>query len=360
MSAESKFADTASESAFETLPKRRRGCTVLAALLVVLVLLLVTVPAGIYYAYRSGGGDDPGIEPVIFRVREGQGVSEIAQELEAAGVIESASRFRLYMKIRRLNPTIQAGEYELKTRMGGDAVLNAFAKGPVQRYRVLTLPPGLTAKEQGDRVVEQLGMNRDVFIEELATQASSITFPEAVNPEGLCFPETYHIQHGTDEEGVAGECLTQFQRVFSGLDHSQLPSLGISAYEAVTVASLVEREARVPEERPVIASVIYNRLKKKMPLQIDATVLYALGYHKEKILYEDLKIDSPYNTYKVIGLPPTPIASPSRSSLEAALKPASTDYLYYVLTDQSGRHAFTDNAKEFERLKADAIRRGVY
>lgn len=348
------------EEEFEPMPKRRRGCTLFAGILVILVLALATIPAALYYSYRSAGGDDPGIDPVVFRVSEGQGVGEIADNLEAAGVVRSSSRFRLYLKVKRLNPTIQAGEYEMRTEMGADAVLSVFAKGPVKRYRPLTLPPGLTVQEQADRVRDQLGMNRERFIEELESQVRSAGFPEAANAEGVCFPETYHIEEGTDEAGVAAECIAQFSKVFNSLDQSRLSSLGISAYEAVVIASLVEREAKLAEERPIIASVIYNRLKKKMPLQIDATVLYALGHHKEKILYDDLKIDSPYNTYKVSGLPPTPIAAPSRSALEAALNPASTDYIYYVLTDPSGKHAFTNSSKEFERLKADAIRRGVY
>lgn len=345
---------------FEAMPKRRRGCTIIAGILVILVLLLGTIPAVLYFSYRSAGGDDPGMEPVAFRIDEGQGVSEIADNLEAAGVVRSASRFRLYLKVKRLNPTIQAGDYELRTDMGGDAVLAAFAKGPIRRYRPLTLPPGLTVQEQADKVRDQLAMDREFFIEELESQARASLFPDAGNAEGLCFPETYHIQENTNEGGVASECLAQFKKVFDALDQSRLASLGISPYEAVIVASLVEREAKVAEERPIIASVIYNRLRKKMPLQIDATVLYALGRHKEKILYDDLKVDSPYNTYKVSGLPPTPIAAPSKSALEAAMNPASTNYIYYVLTDSSGKHAFTDNAKEFERLKADAIRRGVY
>lgn len=345
---------------FEAMPRSRRGCTIVAGILVILVLTLGTIPAVLYFSYRSAGGDDPGVDPVAFRVDEGQGVSEIADNLEAAGVITSASRFRLYLKIKRSNPTIQAGDYELRTDMGGDAILAAFAKGPIKRYTPLTFPPGLTVQEQADRVRDQLAMDREVFIAELESQSRSSIFPDAGNAEGVCFPETYHIQERTREGGVAAECLAQFKKVFDALDKSRLASLGISPYEAVIVASLVEREAKVAEERPVIASVIYNRLRKKMPLQIDATVLYALGRHKEKILYEDLKVDSPYNTYRVSGLPPTPISAPSKSALEAAMNPASTNYIYYVLTDPSGKHAFTDSAKEFERLKADAIRRGVY
>jgi UPF0755 protein len=123
-------------------------------------------------------------------------------------------------------------------------------------------------------------------------------------------------------------------------------------------ASLVESEAKVHEDRTLIASVISNRLEKGMKLQIDATVLYAIG-HKDRVLYKDLEVDSPYNTYKIDGLPPTPISASGRASLEAMLRPAKTTYIYYVLSDKNGKHAFATTASEFEALKAEARRKGL-
>jgi UPF0755 protein len=126
----------------------------------------------------------------------------------------------------------------------------------------------------------------------------------------------------------------------------------------IVAASLVESEAKVKEDRPLIASVIANRLQKGMKLQIDATVLYAIG-HKDKVLYSDLEVDSPYNTYKIDGLPPTPISAAGKASLEAMLHPADTTYLYYVLSDKNGKHAFATTPSEFEALKAEAHRKGL-
>ena len=152
--------------------------------------------------------------------------------------------------------------------------------------------------------------------------------------------------------------LSRFESVWSGLDKGRLPQLEVTPYQAVIVASLIEAEAKVPEDRPLIASVIYNRLKEGMPLQIDATILYVIG-HKDTVLFEDLEIDSPYNTYKNAGLPPTPIDAPGSDSLEAAVNPASTSFLYYVLCEKSGKHCFADNLDDFNRLRAKAEQDGL-
>jgi UPF0755 protein len=133
---------------------------------------------------------------------------------------------------------------------------------------------------------------------------------------------------------------------------------GLGPYQLIVAASLVESEAKVKEDRPLIASVISNRLQKGMKLEIDATVLYAIG-HKDKVLYSDLEVDSPYNTYKIDGLPPTPISAAGKASLEAMLHPTATTYLYYVLSDKNGKHAFATTPAEFEALKAEARRKGL-
>lgn len=335
----------------------KAGLAVAASILVILGIAavgLVAVAAGVVGANSEGHGE------VDFVVEEGQSVAEVARGLEASGVIRSAPGFLLYLKLKGKSPVIQAGQYRLRYEMGHEAVLAALERGPVVRYKDVTFPPGFTVAQQAERVGRELGLDPSRFLQALRDEVELAGFPEAPNPEGLCFPDTYRSGPGTDEVALARLCLSQFATVFSGLDKSRLGSLGVSDYQAVVVASLVEREARVAEERPVVASVIYNRLRKGMKLEIDATVLYAMGRHKERLTYDDLRVDSPYNTYRYPGLPPTPIAAPGKASLQAALQPADTDYLYYVLTDPSGRHAFTSDPKEFERLKADAIARGVY
>jgi UPF0755 protein len=174
--------------------------------------------------------------------------------------------------------------------------------------------------------------------------------------EGYLFPDTYHIGSRTTEEEIIKMMLKRFNDELVKLDYVEKITLpGLSLHNAVTLASLVEREAREDSERPVIAGVIMNRLNRGMKLQIDATVLYALGGHKEKVYYKDLEVDSPYNTYLYYGLPPGPIAFPGEASLKAAIEPAITDYLYYV-AKPDGSHAFARTLAEHNNNKAKYTR----
>jgi UPF0755 protein len=339
---------------------RRRWKAAIAVVVSLTVLLGGAAAAGTYLLSLAAGGSGSGYGEVVFTVTEGQSLSEIADALEREGIIDSSTSFLLYLRIKRKSVTVKAGEYEMRYRMGAEAVIATFEAGPVVRARDITFPPGFTLRQQAERAQSTLGFSGATFTEALNANVDSAGFPEAPSAEGLCFPETYRVDSKSDEASLALTCLKQFQTVFSRLDKSRLSSLGVSPYQAVIVASLVEREAKVASERPVVASVIYNRLRRGMKLDIDATVLYALGEHKERLTYKDLEIDSPYNTYKTPGLPPTPIAAPAEASLMAALNPADTNYIYYVLTDPSGSHSFTSDPAEFERLKADAIARGVY
>jgi UPF0755 protein len=187
--------------------------------------------------------------------------------------------------------------------------------------------------------------------------------------EGLLFPATYSVQEAdeADEQKLVRQMVATFDQVGDEIGLELAPftlegaagSRTISPYEVIIIASMIEREARVPEERPMVARVIYNRLREGMMLGIDATVLYAIGENKEILTRSDLEVDSPYNTRLYRGLPPTPIASPGRASLEAALNPAAGDWLYYVIADEDGRHYFTDSFSDFERAVAEARQKGL-
>jgi UPF0755 protein len=172
----------------------------------------------------------------------------------------------------------------------------------------------------------------------------------------LLWPDTYRVADTDDEIDVLGSMVSEFEKNADALGLENATTEGHTPYEILTVASLIEAEAKVDEDRPLIASVIYNRLRMGMPLQIDATVLYASGDPtKQTITRADLDKDSPYNTYKVKGLPPTPIASVSAASLKAALAPAQTDYLFYVIGDKDGRHKFAKTYAE-QQANIDAAR----
>jgi UPF0755 protein len=254
---------------------------------------------------------------------------------------------------------IKAGVYPMRTNMALSEAFLLLEDGPEDRTPTITLtiPEGFRVEQVADRIAEELDLKRRGFID-AATSGRFVLppyLPEGTKTvEGFLFPETYQVRTSADAEDVIAIQLDQFRRVAEGLPWDRAETLGVTPYEIVIIASMIEEEARVPEDRAKIAAVIYNRLARGMNLEIDATVLYALGRHKERVLFADLEIDSPYNTYRNPGLPPTPIASPGQASLEAALQPADADFLYYVVIDKEGRHAFTSSYEEFLRFKEQA------
>jgi UPF0755 protein len=216
-----------------------------------------------------------------------------------------------------------------------------------------------------ERVGKLPGRSGDRFLElaKSGTITSSLLPQGSTNLEGLLLPETYNLEPKDDEEAILRRMVESFEKTARDLGIDQAQSkVGISPYQAIVVASLIERETRFDEERPRVASVIYNRLKRGQLLQVDATVIYALGRTGERnirVLFKDLEVNSPYNTYKVKGLPPTPIAAPGRASIEAALNPDTTPFLFYVVTETDGRHSFATTSAEHTANIRKAERNGV-
>ena len=323
--------------------------------------LLVALVGGVWLARQIDPPGPPGAT-VSVPIEPGTSAAGIANRLEQRGVLTSARVFRVYLKVRGEGSDFQAGEYELQEHMAMGAVVHALKAGPKIRFYKLTVPEGLTLVDIADRVGKIPGRDRTKFLDAARSGAVRSRFqPSGVKTmEGLLFPDTYLVTEKEDEAAILGRLRDRFDQVASDLNLGDRPlPAGMTPYQVIVAASLVEAEAKVPEDRPLIAAVIANRLRLGMKLQIDATVLYALGEHKTRVLYSDLEVNSPYNTYKVDGLPPTPIAAPGKASLQAVLDPAKEDYLYYVLFDKNGKHAFASTAAEFERLKAEAQRKGV-
>lgn len=324
-------------------------------------VVLLAAGGGLWLVTRLDPLGGPGAEVEVV-IPPGASAGEIGAILEDAGVIVSSSAFGLYVRVKGIDD-LEAGTYRLRRDSAVEDVVRDLRDGPKAAYTRLVLPEGLTLDEIAERVDGLPGLAGDRFLE-LARSGvvRSRYLPEGSRTlEGMLFPDTYHVAAGEDEEGLLRRMVERFDQVAEevGLDDAEA-AVGLSPYEAVVVASMVETEAKLAKERPLVAAVVFNRLEIGMRLQIDATVLYALGRHKTGITSKDLTVDSPYNTYRVMGLPPTPIASPGEASLRAALHPAEVDYLYYVLIDPSGVHGFTASAGEFERLKADSKRRGVF
>lgn len=325
---------------------------------ILVVLFVVGVSGTVYLVYAAAADQDGPDGPVSVRIVEGDTLAVAADKLKRAGAIESTLAFELEARLRDEATRIKPGEYEFRPGVSNREILARITSGPASF--TVTIPEGLTLEQTARRVAAQSDISAAEF--ERAARATNYDYaflqnPGIENTEGFLFPKQYEFEEGTSARQIVSRMLEQYLIETRSLDFSQSgrrPEL--SEYEILTVASLIERESAGFAERLKIAAVIYNRLQKGMHLQIDATVQYARGEPKERLTLEDLKIDSPYNTYENAGLPPGPICSPSLDSIRAALEPARTDYLYYVLGAGGERHFFTSSYDEFLEKKAEAGR----
>ena len=264
-----------------------------------------------------------------------------AESLARAGVVQNATAFRLYARmLRRSDRSIRAGTYVFQRGRSWGEVIDDLRLGKGLENSI-TVPEGWSLYQ----IVPQLAHVLNAPVESVQVAVRDSALLRAVGAptptlEGYLFPDTYVFADGTTPREAVRVMVDRFQHVWQPEWNQRLDSLKMSRNEVMALASIVEKEARVPEERPVIAAVYLNRLKAKMLLQADPTVQYALGKHVARVMYKDLAIESPYNTYKHIGLPPGPIASPGRPSIVAALNPANVPYRYFVAFPD-GHHEFT-------------------
>ena len=282
-------------------------------------------------------------------VRKGMRTDAILRTLQSEGVIRDEYVPLIYMKLLRNRDSMKAGTYEFKEPMSPVAVLDKLIRGDVV-HKSVTIREGL------DRfAVAKLFANEGFGTEEQWKEATSEPelirdiAPEADSLEGYLFPDTYKFDPGTPVPAIVQAMVANFRKNFTG--EMAFIGTGLTMHETVTLASIVETEARLPQERPLVASVYVNRVRKRMLLGADPTVIYALklaGTWDGNIRKPDLQIDSPYNTYRVPGLPPGPIANPGLASLRAAAAPATTNFLYFV-GKQDGSHAFSTNLDEHNR-----------
>jgi UPF0755 protein len=334
---------------------RLRGIVVL--LLFISLLVGLVAAGGAYYNWATGASGPR--SPVTLEIPRGASGAQVANLLKESDVIRSTFVFKLMSRFRGFRAGFQAGRYtSLTTNMTVQEVLDALKKGPaVETLPPVTFPEGLTVAQTADGVFQKLHIPRKTFV--TAAHSGTYSLPPYLpagtkTVEGFLFPNTYDFLKDVTADGVIQRLLGEFNHEASTLPWPQARTLGVTPYEAVIIASLIEKEARYGPDRAKIARVIYNRLKRGMLLQIDATINYALG-RSGPILLKDRQVPSPYNTYLHPGLPPTPIASPGRASLLAALAPVNGPWLYYILIDcKTGRHAFATTLTEFNRLQASA------
>ena len=341
------------------MSRRRRTAVVLFGLVVV---PLVALAIGVVWFWWQL--DPPGHAggKVEVQIAHGCGVPCIGTELAHRGIIGPSWVFNVYSRLNG-DANFKAGTYELRKNMGVSEAVKVLKAGPHVAFVRLTIPPGFWLRQTAARVGRLPGLDIDSFLEATQNNAVRSAFepPGTNNLEGLLWPDTYNISADEDEIQVLSTLVHTFEARVGKLDLSNANVQGHTAYDIIKVASLIESEAKIDADRPLIASVIYNRLARGMPLQIDATLIYARGNPKNRKLSDaDKAINSPYNTYAHTGLPPTPIASVSAASLKAALAPATSPYLYYVVIDKQGHTAFATTLEQQNANIAQAKLNGAF
>lgn len=294
-------------------------------------------------------------ESVVVEVKEGEGFYTLLNELKEKDLIKNELFIKLYLKLNRVNPKVTKGTYTVNT----DITLSKLLKTLQTDNSVkIVIPEGYTVVQIADILQENKLFSKEEFLKAV----NNYPLPDYIKKdskrryalEGFLFPDTYLFPKKSTPNEVIKTMLDKFQSVMKEVENETGVTVNADEIdEVVTKASLIEKEARTEKDRPLTSSVIDNRIQKKMPLQIDATVIYALGKHVDKVLYKHLEVESPYNTYKNKGLPVGPIANPGKPSLIAALEPTKTDYIYYLLNPKTGEHYFTNNYSDFEKKKVE-------
>ncbi len=330
-----------------------------------ILLLIIVIAAGGAgaYAWNLMRPLEASTEPIVFEIKSGTGTSKIAEQLQQEGLIRSGLAFKGYLKWKKQGSNFMAGTYSMNPGVSYEEIVNKLNSGEVVPEEMVkfTIPEGYTVLQMADKLSEEGIVNRDEFIK-LANDPSAfdvdiikdIPVDEELRYvlEGYLFPETYELKKDSSTHDVMQRMLEEFQTKVNSIPdlETELQEKKLSLHELLTIASLVEREVVVDAERPLVAGVIYNRIHQDMKLEIDATVQYLLDKPKARLLFKDLKVESPYNMYLNKGLPPGPIASPSLPSIQAALQPEASEYLFYVTKkDGSSGHLFAKTYKEHQK-----------
>lgn len=361
---------------YENIPEPKpttRLVKVLIALAIIVIAGFVIVGGASYLGRQVGlaiGDDNDGSEApenvvpgqeVTIDIPSGSSAQEIGAILAANGVVQSALEFEVAVRNSDAAADLKAGTYGMTTLMDPNEVVAVLVVGPVADVYRVTIIEGLRIEEILTSLSENTGIGyREFETALLSGDVTSSLAPEAeslTDWEGLLFPDTYEFAGSASATSILQRLASTMEQRVDSIDWSVVEALGFTVYEGLIIASLIETEVLLDVERPVVSSVLHNRLELGMKLDIDATVLYAVG--SRDIADFDREVDSPYNTYVVNGLPPTPIAAPGRASLEAAANPDETDFLFYVLSDLDGNHAFAATLEEHNANVARAREDGV-
>jgi len=334
---------------------RRRGGRGLACAFAVLALLAVLVAAGggvvLYARAQLDAPASTHAHVVSVQVRSGETLDQLADDLAGKGVIRSSFWFKWFARYKGLADHLQVGQFKLDSGMGASAVVARLEAAPDVATVSVRFQEGWTAKQMARVVAASgVGVTADQYLAEVQSGSFNEPFlagrPAGASLEGFLFPDTYQFPKGTSAHQIVQKQLDDFAHRVDGV--LQSPPHGFTIYQVVVVASIIEREAQFANDRPLVASAIYNRLAAGMNLQSDATVEYGLGLTNREPSADELKQDTPYNTYLHGGLTPTPISNPSLASLQAAVGPARTNYLFWV-ADGCGHNHYATTAAQHEQ-----------
>lgn len=335
-------------------------------ILVSSVILLVLIGA-LFVAYEGGPYDKNNGKDIVVDIPMGSTVSSVADILKENNLIKNEVLFKLNFKMKNNASHMKSGKYLLSQKLSNSDIIEKLVSGEIYRDGIkVTIPEGSTSNEIIALLVKnELGKKED--FEKLVSNPSEfysdfefLDQKDIKSLEGFLYPSTYYFDKDAKPKDIIKEMLKLFKRNYTEELQKKQKERNMTLQEVVNLASIVEKEAVIDEDRPIIASVFYNRLDKDMPLQSDATLQYIFEERKKSMTYNDLKIDSPYNTYIQKGLPPTPIANPSIKSIKAVLEPSDTNYLYFVASIDGGNvysKTYEEHKKNVEQYRKDRDKR---
>ncbi|WP_315067237.1 endolytic transglycosylase MltG [uncultured Clostridium sp.] len=297
-------------------------------------------------------------DKIIIEVKQGEGFYDVLNDLAKEDKLSSKLFIKLNLSIDKVNVNIKEGIYEINTDTSLENMIKSLQNKDGDKDLVkLTIPEGYSVEDIAKTVEEKGICSKEDFLNAVKNYELpdyvKVNSSKRYNLEGFLYPDTYLIEKGANAKDIIKLMLDRFDEIMKQVkDETKVDIKDEDVEKIITIASMIEKEARVPKDRPLISSVIYNRLEKNMKLQIDAAVIYALGHHVDVVSNKDLEVDSPYNVYKYSGLPIGPIANPGIDCIKAALTPEKTDYLYYIL-QKDGSHYFTNDYDDFLNKKKE-------
>lgn len=310
--------------------------------LTAIILILIV---GVFIFNQVGPYDRNNKKEIVIDIPSGSSVSSIADILSENKLIKNELVFKAVVKLGNKAPKIKAGKYLLNQTYSNNDILNLLVSGKTYNDGIkITIPEGSTSKEITDMLINAKLGNKETY-EKLINNPSEfydkfefLNEDDIISLEGFLYPNTYYFDEESSEKEILSSMLSHFSKEYTDKLKKKQQEMKLTLQEVVNLASIIEKEAVLDKDRPTIASVFYNRLKIDMALQSDATIQYIFDERKKIVTYKDLEINSPYNTYKNVGLPPTPVANPGIKSIEAALYPDDTEYYYFVAKMDGGNN----------------------